>query len=151
WADFRPSGRAGTSPADRPLSLTPGGDGCENDRNQEYPMKSVEDYPMAQLSALRFLLLGLTAALVGAAPARAADQALIDAAKKEGEVVWYTTLIVDQLARPMVAAFEKKYPGIKVSTFRANSTDVVIKVINEGKAGKVQADLVDGTSTTGAL
>jgi ABC-type Fe3+ transport system substrate-binding protein len=107
---------------------------------------------MARLFALRSLMLGLTAtAVIGAAPGHAADQATIDAAKKEGEAVWYTTLIVDQLARPMVAGFEKKYPGIKVSTFRANSTDVVIKVINEGKAGRVQADLVDGTSTTGAL
>jgi ABC-type Fe3+ transport system substrate-binding protein len=92
----------------------------------------------------------LTATALLTAPARAADQALIDAAKKEGEVVWYTTLIVNQLARPMVEGFEKKY-GIKVSYIRANSTDVAIKVINEGKAGRVQADIIDGTNTTGAL
>jgi iron(III) transport system substrate-binding protein len=44
----------------------------------------------------------------------AADQALIDAAKKEGSVTWYTTLIVNQMARPAVDAFQKKY-GIKVN------------------------------------
>ena len=44
--------------------------------------------------------------------AQAAEQALIDAAKKEGSVMWYTSLIVNQMARPAVAAFEEKY-GIK--------------------------------------
>jgi hypothetical protein len=37
-------------------------------------------------------------AITGAA--LAADAALIAAAKKEGQVVWYTTQIVDQFARP---------------------------------------------------
>ncbi len=50
-----------------------------------------------------FLLVGV--------PASADDSSLLAAARKEGEVVWYTTQIVDQLARPMVAAFERKYPG----------------------------------------
>src|SRR5262245_58234683 len=40
--------------------------------------------------------------------AQAADAALIDAAKTEGEVVWYTTQIISQLVRPVSAAFEKK-------------------------------------------
>src|SRR5690348_6843060 len=43
--------------------------------------------------------------------ASAADQSTIDAAKKEGQVVWYTTLIVNQIIRPLKTAFEKKYPG----------------------------------------
>jgi iron(III) transport system substrate-binding protein len=53
-----------------------------------------------------------------AGSARAADQALIDAARKEGTVVWYSTLIVNQLVRPMAEAFEKKYPGIAVKYSR---------------------------------
>ena len=43
----------------------------------------------------------------------AADQALIDAAKKEGELNWYTTQIITQLARPAADMFQNKY-GIKV-------------------------------------
>ncbi|HWG03638.1 MAG TPA: hypothetical protein VG271_01365, partial [Beijerinckiaceae bacterium] len=43
-----------------------------------------------------------------APPASAADQALIEAAKKEGSVTWYTTQIIDQFARPAADAFEKK-------------------------------------------
>ena len=43
-------------------------------------------------------MLALAAMLASAAPA--ADAALIEAAKKEGQVVWYTTLIVNQAIRP---------------------------------------------------
>ncbi|HXV47634.1 MAG TPA: hypothetical protein VEB61_02450, partial [Candidatus Binatia bacterium] len=32
---------------------------------------------------------------------------LVDGARKEGKITWYTSLIVDQLVRPMKEAFEK--------------------------------------------
>ena len=35
---------------------------------------------------------------------------LLEGAKKEGKVSWYTTLIVDQVVRPVKDAFEKEYP-----------------------------------------
>jgi iron(III) transport system substrate-binding protein len=82
--------------------------------------------------------------LVAANPARAVDPKLVAAAKKEGEVVWYTTLIVNQLVRPMVAAFEKKY-GVKVRFTRANSTVTTTRVLSEAKAGHVIGDVHDGT------
>ncbi len=85
------------------------------------------------------------------APAsRAADQALIDAARKEGSVTWYTTLIVDQFVRPAAAAFEKKY-GVKVNYIRADHNDVLLRILNEGKAGRMQADVFDGFSQVVSL
>ena len=39
---------------------------------------------------------------------------LVEGAKKEGKVSWYTTLIVDQVVRPVKEAFEKEYPFIQV-------------------------------------
>src|SRR5882762_5579741 len=94
----------------------------------------------------------VTAVLIfatGMAPhsAHAADAALIAAAKKEGEVVWYSTQIISQLVRPVTAAFEKKYPGIKVRSTRANATETAIKILNESKAGRPQSDVFDGTTT----
>lgn len=88
--------------------------------------------------------------LILAPSARAIDQALIDAAKKEGEVVWYTTVIINQLVRPIADNFEKMY-GVKVKYVRANASDTALKIINEARAGKVQADLFDGTSATPPL
>jgi ABC-type Fe3+ transport system substrate-binding protein len=98
------------------------------------------------------LFVGIAAAaLIAASPARAVDPKIVEAAKKEGEVVWYTTLIIDQLVRPAAAAFEKRYPGIRVRYVRNNSTETAIKIINEAKAGKLQADVFDGTNTSEVL
>jgi iron(III) transport system substrate-binding protein len=79
-----------------------------------------------------------------ARPAPAADAALIEAAKKEGQVVWYTTLIVNQIIRPLKDAFEKKYPGIQLQYTRADDLVTSAKIMAEGKAGRVQADIFDG-------
>jgi ABC-type Fe3+ transport system substrate-binding protein len=87
------------------------------------------------------------AALLGSGPARAIDAAVIEAAKREGEVVWYSTQIINQLVRPIAAAFEKKYPGIKVRYTRANANEVAVKILNESRAGRPQSDVFDGTST----
>ena len=91
-------------------------------------------------------------ALIGAAsPGQAADAALYQAAKKEGEVVWYTALIVAQAVRPLVAAFNRKYPGIEVRYSRADSGPTAIKIMTEARAGKVQSDVFDGIDTTPPL
>lgn len=107
----------------------------------------------SQWKAIRRAATGLAAiAMVGGAttPALAIDQSIIDAAKQEGEVVWYTTLIVNQLVRPLAEAFEEKY-GIRVRYARANSTETALKIINEANAGNVQVDVFDGTSTVEPL
>jgi ABC-type Fe3+ transport system substrate-binding protein len=98
------------------------------------------------------IALTLAACLVAGAapPALAADQSLIDAAKKEGSVTWYSTAIVDQFIRPAAAAFEKKY-GIRVDYSRASTAELELRVINEARAGRMIADLVDGTTTSVVL
>src|SRR5436190_6977911 len=81
----------------------------------------------------------------------AADPALYEAAKKEGEVVWYTTLIVNQAVRPLIEAFNRKYPGVEVKYTRADSGPTAIKIMNEARAGRPQSDLFDGIDTTPPL
>src|SRR5260370_32965355 len=92
------------------------------------------------------------AAALGCGPlqithAYAIDAAVVEAARKEGEVVWYSTQIINQLVRPIAAAFEKKYPGIKVRYTRANANEVEVKILNESRAGRPQSDVFDGTSS----
>ena len=70
-------------------------------------------------------------------PARAADSTLIEAAKKERQVVWYTTLIVNQAIRPLKDAFEKKYPGIELQFARADESPTAAKILAEAAAGRV--------------
>jgi ABC-type Fe3+ transport system substrate-binding protein len=103
------------------------------------------------MKRLRFAVMAVVGLLgLAEGSAHAADAALIAAAKKEGEVTWYTTQIIAQLMRPMSAAFEKTY-GIKVRSTRANSTELSVKIINESQAGKPQSDVFDGTSTVVVL
>jgi iron(III) transport system substrate-binding protein len=75
------------------------------------------------------------------------QKALLDGAKKEGKLTWYTTLIVDQLARPMKAAFEKEYPFIQIEFFRGNTERVVQKAVSEYQAKRYDVDIIDGTTS----
>ena len=77
----------------------------------------------------------MTAGVVAGTPARAADAALIAAARQEGSVTWYTTQTINQLVRPLAEAFENAY-GIKLNYIRANSTEVAMRVQNEASAGQ---------------
>jgi len=92
----------------------------------------------------------VAAFLVFTCGAFAADATLIDAAKKEGRVTWYTVQIVDQIVRPIIAGFQRKY-GIPVEYVRANSLELALRISNEAKAGRVQASVFDGTSATVVL
>jgi ABC-type Fe3+ transport system substrate-binding protein len=80
-------------------------------------------------------------------PAFAAEPSLVEAAKQEGRLVWYTTLVVGQIVRPMIKAFEAKYPGIKVDFVPAPWQETSLRIINEGRAGQVKGDIVDGGSS----
>src|SRR5215471_14843305 len=88
----------------------------------------------------------LVLACIAATPASAADAALIEAARKEGKVVWYTTLIVNQAIRPLKEAFEKAYPGIELQYTRADESPTAAKILAEAQAGRLQADVFDGIS-----
>ena len=72
---------------------------------------------------------------------------LVEGAKKEGKVIWYSTLIVDQLVRPVKAAFEKEYPFLQVEYFRGNTERVVQKAVSEYQAKHYDVDIIDGTTS----
>ncbi|MDQ2763122.1 MAG: extracellular solute-binding protein [Pseudomonadota bacterium] len=88
----------------------------------------------------------LVLALAPSAGAASFDPALEAAARREGNVVWYTGLIVNQITRPMAAAFEARFPGIRVRYSRASNTETTLKLLNEARANRVQADVFDVTS-----
>src|SRR5262249_58024227 len=79
------------------------------------PNPTAMSFPRAAFAILLVLVCSLARV-----PARAADGALIEAARKEGRVLWYTTLIVNQAIRPLKDAFEKQYPGIELQYARAD-------------------------------
>jgi len=77
------------------------------------------------------------------------DPKLVEAARKEGQVLWYTTLIVDQIVRPLIKAFQAQVPGIDVKFIRIDSGQQVVRLMNEARVGRVQADVwsvIDGVA-----
>ena len=99
----------------------------------------------------RLAAAALALCLVTGTSARAADQLLVDAARKEGKVVWYTTLIVNQVVLPLKSAFEKKYPGVTLDYARNDEGPTAIRLLNEAKSGQMQADVFDGLTVNVAL
>ena len=77
---------------------------------------------------------------------RGADrEALLYAgAKTEGRIVWYTSLAGDSY-KELVKAFENKYPGVKVDSYRAQGADIVVRMQEEGKARRNIADTIETT------
>ncbi|WP_448956308.1 ABC transporter substrate-binding protein [Labrys neptuniae] len=103
------------------------------------------------MNTTRRHLLGLVGtamamSLVGAPAYAEPSQQLIDAAKKEGQVVWYTGLIVPQVVRPLAEAFQKKY-GIEVKYATTGDSDTVLKLTSQARAGKMEADIFDTPGT----
>jgi iron(III) transport system substrate-binding protein len=87
------------------------------------------------------VLLGVAFALsLARVQAAEIDPGLVAAAKKEGHVTFYTPLIVDQMARPLTAAFRAKY-GIEAEFLRMDSDAVVLRILNEYRAKRGTADV----------
>lgn len=76
---------------------------------------------------------------------------LVAEANNEGTLTWYSNYSADQVGL-MVAAFNKKYPKIKVNALRMNAQDLAARVLTEQKAGKYNVDVVEGQDAyTGQL
>jgi iron(III) transport system substrate-binding protein len=79
------------------------------------------------------------------APAAAAiDQKLIDAAKKEGKVVWYTAVDLP-VAEKVGKAFEAKYPGIAVRVERSGAERVFQRIGQEYSSNIHAVDVVNSS------
>ncbi len=93
----------------------------------------------------------LTAATVFAEPIRAAappaeavTPALIEAARKEGKVIHYTSVDLP-LAEKVAKAFEAKYPGIAVRTERTGAERVFTRIAQERSSNIHACDVVQSS------
>ena len=65
---------------------------------------------------------------------------LEEGARREGALMWYTALIVNQAVRPLVDGFDQKYPYVKVDYYRADSTDMIQRISNEYQARRYEVE-----------
>lgn len=109
---------------------------------------------LSVLSALlaQLLSIGITSAASVAEIAliKSADRQkiLVEGAKKEGKLQFYTGLIVDQVVRPLKAAFEKEHPYIQMDFYRAASERAAQRVITEYQAKRYEVDVLSGSAAT---
>jgi iron(III) transport system substrate-binding protein len=91
----------------------------------------------------RISRIGALAALVliAAAVSAHAQDARLEAAKKEGKVVWYTSLALSS-SEKVAKLFEAAYPGIKVEVHRTGSQRVLQRVMQELQANIKNADVL---------
>jgi iron(III) transport system substrate-binding protein len=75
---------------------------------------------------------------------------LIAQAKKEGRVVWYTTVSIPE-SKQFVDMFEKQYPFIKVDLLRSGSGALVNRIVSEYAAKNYSVDVMQGTSSRGGF
>jgi iron(III) transport system substrate-binding protein len=114
-----------------------------------------DPYELRWVAFLLAALVGLIALFLfeGSAPAQTSGvveianyqgqdrtQRLIDGAKREGSLTFYSNAPTDDNAA-LVGAFEKKY-GIKVNLYRASSEEIRQRVVNEARARRFDVDFI---------
>ena len=70
---------------------------------------------------------------------------ILNGAKKEGKVVYWTTMRATD-AQALVDGFEAKYPFVKVENVRISGDQLIERAIAEYRAGNVSADVLDAFS-----
>ena len=70
---------------------------------------------------------------------------VIEGAKKEGRVVWYATLNIND-SNALLQRFEQKYPFVKMELLRAGSEQLLNRILTEDGAGRSALDLVNITT-----
>ena len=91
------------------------------------------------------LLLPLGARVLSAAPPpQAVTVELVEAAKKEGKVTYYTAMDLS-VAEPMARAFEAKFPGIKVAVERTGAERLFNRIGQEVGSNIKRVDVVNSS------
>jgi len=80
--------------------------------------------------------------LSAAPPPEAITPPLIEAAKKEGKVSYYTAMDLS-VAEPVARAFEAKYPGIKVAVERTGSERLFNRIAQEAGSKIYKVDVAN--------
>jgi ABC-type Fe3+ transport system substrate-binding protein len=74
------------------------------------------------------------------------EQRLLEGARKEGQVMVYSSMIADQALRPLIDGFQKKYPFMKPQYVRDDPPQQLQKMMAEARSGHMVADVLESTS-----
>ena len=90
---------------------------------------------------------GAALATTLAAPARAQKPfdppaSLVEAAKKEGRMTYYTAAFAE-VEQETINLFNKRFPFVRIEMVRAPGGQLITRVKTEAAAGKLAADVID--------
>ena len=94
-----------------------------------------------QITIAAFLVWTVLHAFAHAAESDPRIAALIEGAKKEGKMIFYTS-VETEFARALTSAFETKYPYIKTDIFRSSHERIFSRLNVERKTGSHNADVL---------
>jgi iron(III) transport system substrate-binding protein len=72
------------------------------------------------------------------------EKVLYAGAKQEGKITWYTSLAGNSY-KELAAAFEAKYPGVKVEAYRATRQELGARILAESQARRFIVDTIEST------
>ncbi len=72
------------------------------------------------------------------------EKVLYAGAKAEGKITWYTSLAGESYKK-LGAAFEARYPGVAVETYRATRQDMSARIMAETQAQRYIVDTIEST------
>ena len=67
------------------------------------------------------------------------EKMLYAGAKAEGKITWYTSLAGDSY-KHLAAAYEVKYPGVRVESYRATRQEMSARILAESQSRRYIAD-----------
>ena len=88
-----------------------------------------------------FMVSLLVLILAFSAAAAAAPDPRLEAARKEGKVVWYTSLALSS-SEKVAKLFETAYPGVKVEVHRTGSQRILQRMMQELQSNIRNVDVV---------
>src|SRR5262249_61733683 len=98
------------------------------------------------LSCLSFLIVALSLSISPCLNAQSSQQpAIIEGAKKEGKLVWYTSMAVDT-SKPLLDAFLKDYPFIQAELVRLGEEQLMTRILSEVRGAKWAFDIMSGSA-----
>ena len=72
------------------------------------------------------------------------EKMLYAGAKAEGKVTWYTSLAGESYKK-LAAAYEARYPGVSVESYRATRQEMSARILAESQAQRYIADTMETT------
>ena len=110
-------------------------------------VRADEENAQMNRQRVKSLVTGFTlTALLTTTATYAAEPTIVEAARKEGKLVAYVSMLTEN-ATSLLTEFRKKYPFIDTSLYRANTQKLLPKIQLEARAQQHEADVISATFT----